>query len=284
MDNIKLLIRERYSHMSKAEKLLSDFILKNVSKCLKMTAVDIAGESGVSSASVIRYVQKLGFDGLDGFKQALAAANSKDHEWKMVDPIISKEDDLDGLCRKMSILVDAAYKDFFYQLDKDALDAAISAVKKARRIYLLGIGASMLPAQDLFHKLKRIDLDANYYSDLNMVSEFFNYIDERDVVIAFSYSGQSREILYPCEIAVKQKSRLIAVTRNNASELRDLADICLTVPDKEALMRIGAFTSVYTTIMMADLIYMGVVQENFDDAEDKLVQTRKMVEGLKTKK
>lgn len=283
MDNIKLLIRERYGHMSKTEKLISDFILKNVNKCLTMTAVDIAGESGVSSASVIRYVQKLGFDGLDSFKLALAAANSNDHGWKMVDPIISKEDDLDDLCKKMSVLVEAAYKDFFYQLDKTALERAIRAVKKARRIYLLGIGASMLPAHDLFHKLKRIDMDAHYYSDLNMVSEFFNYIDERDVVIAFSYSGQSREILYPCEIAVRQKSTLIAVTRNQESELRGMADICLTVPDKEALMRIGAFTSVYTSIMMADLLYMGVVQEDFDDIEVKLVQTRKMVEGLKTK-
>lgn len=283
MENIKLLIRERYSNMSRSEKLISDFILKNVSQCLKMTAVDIARESGVSSASVIRYVQKLGFEGLDGFKLALAAANSNDQGWKMVDPIISKEDDLDDLCEKMSILVDAAYKDFFYQLDKAALERAIQAVKKARRIYLLGIGASMLPAHDLFHKLKRIDLDAHYYSDLNMVSEFFNYIDDRDVVIAFSYSGQSKEILYPCEIALRQKATLIAVTRNHASGFHDMADICLTVPDKEALMRIGAFTSVYTSIMMADLLYMGVVQEDFDDIEVKLVQTRKMVEGLKTR-
>lgn len=281
MENIKLMIRECYSGMSKAEKRISDFVLQNVSQCLTMTAVDIAKESEVSSASVIRYVQKIGFDGLEGFKLALAAANSKDHSWKMVDPIISKEDDLDGLCSKMSVLVDVAFKDFFYQLDKKSLEQAIGAIKKARRIYLLGIGASMLPAYDLFHKLKRIDLDANYYSDLNMVSEFFNYIDERDVVIAFSYSGQSKEILYPCDIALQQKSTLIAVTRNHESALHGMADICLTVPEKEALMRIGAFTSVYTSTMMADLLYMGVVQENFDEAEVKLVQTRKMVEGLK---
>lgn len=283
MDNIKLMIRERYSGMSKGEKRISDFVLQHVKDCLTMTAIDIAKESEVSSASVIRYVQKLGFDGLEGFKLTLAAANSKDHSWKMVDPIISKEDDLDGLCSKMSVLVEAAFKDFFYQLDKESLEQAICAIRKARRIYLLGIGASMLPAYDLFHKLKRIDLDASYYSDLNMVSEFFNYIDERDVVIAFSYSGQSKEILYPCEIALQQKSTLIAVTRNHESSLHGMADICLMVPEKEALMRIGAFTSVYTSIMMADLLYMGVVQENFDEAEVKLVQTRKMVEGLKSK-
>lgn len=283
MENIKLVIRERYSGMSKAEKSISDFILQNTGGCLTMTAVDIAKESEVSSASVIRYVQKLGFDGLEGFKLALAAANSYDHGWKMVDPIISKEDNLDDLCHKMSVLVEAAYKDFFYQLDKRSLEQAICTVKKARRIYLLGIGASMFPAYDLFHKLKRIDLDANYYSDMNMICEFFNYIDERDAVIVFSYSGQSKEVLYPCRIAKEKKAVLIAVTRNQDSCLKEMADICLTVPDKESLMRIGAFTSVYTSIMMADLLYMGVVQDEFDKAEEKLVQTRKLVEELKTK-
>lgn len=283
MDNIKLRIRERYNQMSKAEKRISDFVLANAGPCLCMTAVTIAGNSKVSSASVIRYVQKLGFEGLEGFKLALASANSHDNEWKMVDPIISKDDDLDGLCKKMEVLAETSFKDFFYQLDKETLAKAIESIKKARRIYVLGIGTSMLPAYDLFHKLKRADFNANFYFDSNMLVEFFNYIDDRDVVIAFSYSGQSKEVLYPCEIASEQKAQVIAVTRNHPSRLQDIADICLFVPDKEAVMRIGAFTSLHTSIMMEDLLYLGVIQDNLEDIEVNLIKTRKLVEGLKTK-
>ena len=202
----------------------------------------------------------------------------------MVDPIISKEDDLDTLCRKMDALVDAAFQDFFYQLNKDALKKAINKIKKARRIYLVGIGSSSLPAYDLFHKLKRADLNANFYQDINMMVEFFNYIDKRDVVIAFSYSGQSQEVLYACGIAEKQGASIIAVTRRRDSPLQDLADLCLHVPDNEKVMRIGAFTSLHTSIMMADLLYMGVIQENLDHYEVELIKTRKMVAGLKIKK
>lgn len=282
MDNIKLAIREKYYQMSKGEKRISDFVLSNVTDCLSMTAVDIAKKSGVSSASVIRYVQKLGYDGLEGFKLALAAANSQDNEWKMIDPIISTEDSLDELVDKVDVLVDGAMKDFFYQLDKEALKEAIDAVKKARRICLMGIGASMLPAYDLFHKFKRADFNASYYFDLNMQVEFFNYIDKRDVIIAFSYSGQSQEILYPCRIAKEMKSKVIAVTRNRESALQQMADICLTVPDKEAVMRIGAFTSLHTSIMMGDLLYLGVIQEDLERIEVELIKTRKLVEGLKS--
>lgn len=284
MEAVRLKIRERYNQMSKAEKKISDYILSESRNCLGMTAVDIAAQSGVSSASVIRYVQKLGFEGLDGFKLALAAEGAQESEEDMVDPIISREDDLDTMCHKLDVLLTAAFQDFFYQLDQEALAAAIQAVKGARRIYLMGIGASMMPAYDLFHKLRRADFPADFYQDLNMMVEFFNYIDERDVVIAFSYSGQSQEILYACDIAKKQRASVIAVTRRRDSALRDLADICLLVPDREAVMRIGAFTSLHTSLMMGDLLYMGVIREDLERIEVELIKTRKLVAGLKTKK
>lgn len=284
MESIKLKIRGNYSQMSKADKKLSDFILMDSKNCLGMTAVDIASQSGVSAATVIRYVQKLGFDGLEGFKLALAATGAQETEEDMVDPIISAEDNLDTLCHKMDVRITAEFQDFFYQLDKEALSLAIRAVKGARRIYLMGIGASMLPAYDLFHKLRRADFPADFYQDINMMVEFFNYVDERDVIIAFSYSGQSQEVLYACQMARQQKAAVVAVTRRKDSALQDLADICLLVPDHEAVLRMGAFTSLHASLMMGDLLYMGVIQENLEQIEVELIKTRKMVAGLKTKK
>lgn len=284
MVSVKLKIRERYNHMSKSERKISDYVLSDTVNCLGLTAVDIAAKSEVSSATVIRYVQKLGYEGLESFKLALAAASAQENEEDTVDPIIAREDSLDIMCHKMEVLCNTAFQDFFYQLDKEALAAAITKIRSARRIYLIGIGTSSLPAYDLFHKLKRADFNASCYQDINMVVEFFNYIDERDVVIAFSYSGQSQEILYACEMARQQKATVVAVTRRRESPLSKLADICLNVPDKEAVVRIGAFSSLHTSIMMADLIYMGAIREDLDRIERELVKTRRLVQVLKRKK
>jgi len=283
MVSVKLKIRERYNQMSRAEKKISDYVLSDTMNCAGRTAIDIAEHSGVSSASVIRYVQKLGFEGLESFKLALAAASVTENEEDRVDPIIARDDNLDMMCHKMEVLYNTSAQDFFYQLDKAALEKAIRVIGQARRIYLIGIGASYLPAYDLFHKLKRADFNAACYQDINMVIEFFNYIDQRDVVIAFSYSGQSQEVLYASKMARQQNAALIAVTRKRESPLQDYADICLFVPDNEAVTRIGAFTSLHTSLMMADLIYMGVIKEDLDHIEQELVKTRKLVQGLKTK-
>lgn len=285
MDNIKLMIRERYGQMSKGEKRLSDFILENPVRILGMTAADIAEASGVSTASVIRYVKKLGAEGLDRFKLELASSMDPDEggEWKMADPVLSKEDNLESICEKMQARTESAFKDFFYQLDRQELERAVNMVKSARKLYLLGIGSSYTVAYDLFHKLRRAGVDANCYQDINMVTEFFNYIDDRDVVIAVSYSGQSSEVLYACRQAKEKQAQVIAITRNRDSAIKAMADICLQIPDKEDVRRVGTFESLQASLMMGWLLYLGAIQEDFERIEVELVKTRKLVEGLKEK-
>ncbi len=285
MDNIKLMIRERYGQMSKGEKRLSDFILENPVRILGMTAADIAEASGVSTASVIRYVKKLGAEGLDRFKLELASSMDPDEggEWKMADPVLSKEDNLESICEKMQARTESAFKDFFYQLDRQELERAVNMVKSARKLYLLGIGSSYTVAYDLFHKLRRAGFDANCYQDINMVTEFFNYIDDRDVVIAVSYSGQSSEVLYACRQAKEKQAQVIAITRNRDSAIKAMADICLQIPDKEDVRRVGTFESLQASLMMGWLLYLGAIQEDFERIEVELVKTRKLVEGLKEK-
>lgn len=285
MDNIKLMIRERYGQMSKGEKRLSDFILENPVRILGMTAVDIAEASGVSTASVIRYVKKLGAEGLDRFKLELASSMDPDEgeEWKMADPVLSKEDNLESICEKMQARTESAFKDFFYQLERQELERAVNMVKSARKLYLLGIGSSYTVAYDLFHKLRRAGFDANCYQDINMVTEFFNYIDDRDVVIAVSYSGQSSEVLYACRQAKEKQAQVIAITRNRDSAIKAMADICLQIPDKEDVRRVGTFESLQASLMMGWLLYLGAIQEDFERIEVELVKTRKLVEGLKEK-
>lgn len=285
MDNIKLMIRERYGQMSKGEKRLSDFILENPVRILGMTAADIAEASGVSTASVIRYVKKLGAEGLDRFKLELASSMDPDEgeEWKMADPVLSKEDNLESICEKMQARTESAFKDFFYQLERQELERAVNMVKSARKLYLLGIGSSYTVAYDLFHKLRRAGFDANCYQDINMVTEFFNYIDDRDVVIAVSYSGQSSEVLYACRQAKEKQAQVIAITRNRDSAIKAMADICLQIPDKEDVRRVGTFESLQASLMMGWLLYLGAIQEDFERIEVELVKTRKLVEGLKEK-
>ena len=116
-----------------------------------------------------------------------------------------------------------------------------------------------------------------------MVTEFFNYSNRQDVVIAVSYSGRSKEILYACEKAKLRHARIVAITKNAESPLRTMADVSLLVPAQEQERRIAAFESLQSSLMMTWLIYLGAIRKDFKKIEVELVKTRKLVEGMKEK-
>lgn len=179
------------------------------------------------------------------------------------------------------VLIESSNEDFFYQLDKKLLKKSFDIIRKAKSIYILGIGASSLPAYDLFHKLKRVNFNAFFFEDAHLNAEAFNYIGDKDVVIAFSYSGRTKEIIYPVKIAISKKTPVIAITRKKKNPLSSMANIPITVPNNEELTRIGAITSKYSSLIVSDLLYLGCIQKDFDNIKKNLIETSILARELK---
>lgn len=278
--NAYLIIRDRYENFSKAYKKISDYILSNPQDLIKSTALDISKRCGVSSASIVRFAKYIGFNGLDELKISIASKNYNDNK-NYINPIISSNDNIQELCDKLMVLIESSNEDFFYQLDKKLLKKSFDIIRKAKSIYILGIGASSLPAYDLFHKLKRVNFNAFFFEDAHLNAEAFNYIGDKDVVIAFSYSGRTKEIIYPVKIAISKKTPVIAITRKKKNPLSSMANIPITVPNNEELTRIGAITSKYSSLIISDLLYLGCIQKDFDNIKKNLIETSILARELK---
>lgn len=281
--NALLEIQNQYASLSKTNKRIADYVLVNYEECLNMTALEIADRCLTSSASIIRFAKTLGFPGLDEFKISLAKATLHD-AMHGEDTMISEHDDLLTLKDKVAALIKNSNDLFFYQLHMDAYEKAVKRLQVANHIYILGIGASALPAYDMYHKLRRIHKRASFEFDAHMMVEFFQFLTKDDVVLAFTYSGQTSEVIYPCEIAKEKGATIIAVTRNAQSPMSDMADILLTLPNNEHLIRVGAITSKYSSMLMGDLLYLGVIQKDYLQVEESLVNTSLLTRKLKMKK
>lgn len=280
--NVLNEIRQRYDSLSKANKKISDYILENAHQVQDYTAVELAKRCQTSSASIIRYVKHLGYKGLDDFKIELAKTLSVSMKYGTeIDLIISKEDSIDTLCNKVEGMSHVAFTELFDHLEYDQLKQAIDLIASARKVYLLGIGSSSMAAYDLYHKLNRLGYNALYSFDSHMTCEFLNYTNKEDVVVAISYSGQTQEIVYEAQIAKDRGTQIISITRNAESALAQLSDLCLYVPNTENVVRVGAITSLQTTLTLCSILYLGVMQKDFDNNEARLVETRKNVNKMK---
>lgn len=64
-------IRAKTDGLSKRQKLIAGYILKNFDKAAFMTAASLGSEIGVSESTVVRFASELGFDGYQKFQKSL---------------------------------------------------------------------------------------------------------------------------------------------------------------------------------------------------------------------
>lgn len=279
MDNVILKIRKEYHEFSNSQKLIADFIMENRDSIIDMTAHEIGVHSGSSSASVVRFAKNIGFSGLESLKRQIAIDSQMPSP--SIDPIIKKNDGVKEISEKVNELISNGLKDLFYQIDIDSMEAAIESLRNANKIFIFGIGASALPAYDLYHKLNRVNKTAIFDFDNHMTLEFIHYAKENDVVLSFSYSGNSIETIFPVEAAKEKGIKTISVTSNPNSRLGELSDIILNIPRSESVVRVGAFTSKINSMVVADVLYFGIISPNLYLIEKDLASTSELTRKLK---
>ena len=77
--NILLEIQSHLAHLSQNERKVGDYILQAPESVITLSTQEIAKNSGVSPATVIRFVKSMGLDGVPHLKQLLSIwrANSQ---------------------------------------------------------------------------------------------------------------------------------------------------------------------------------------------------------------
>lgn len=276
-----LKLKKHYSQLSEAQQRIADYLIETPELFLESSSLQIGEETKTSSATVIRFAKVMGLTGLEALKRQTIHELSLRHPKETIDPIIEAHDNVESLCLKLNHLLVNAQRDLFYGLDRTSLLQAIDLCRNARRIYLVGTGASSLPAYDLYHKLQRINRVALFNLDSHMSTEFIHYATPEDVLIAFSYSGQSIEATYPAELAKDRGVPIIGVTRDKDSPLQTLSQIVLCVPNDESTLRVGAIASKFTTMIYADLLYLGIIIPDIERIEKDLISTGKITRRIK---
>ena len=117
-----------------------------------------------------------------------------------------------------------------------------------------------------------------------MMLEFLNYATKKDVLIAVSYSGLTKEALIACEIAKKKGTTVIFITSNAGERVKELSDEVLLVPNNEHLVRVGAISSIASSMAIGDVLYLGSIQDTLDtEVEQNMIATSDLVSHLKEK-
>lgn len=282
--NIKNKILSQYRLLKKSSRKIADILLNQPEDFLTKSAQELGELTDTSAASVIRFCKQIGYKGLKEFQIDLAQnLPEKTEQTDQINMIVNKHDQPEVIMNKLRLSLTQNFEELVKLIDLKSLKKVINLINNAQTIYLEGIAASSFAAKDLFYKLIRSGRRVYYNDDTHLALERAYYTTKKDVMICFSYSGQTTELLLAAKQARKNKTPIIAITREDKSPLSELASYILALPDNENLLRVSAIDSTFAEMFVSNLLYLSTITHSLPKIEKEMKATEKLTNQLKEK-
>jgi len=227
--NLHDLIRKSYSGLTKRQKIVADYIGNNGIDASLASVQELAQVIGVSESSVVRFAQKLGYDGYPPLRRALQAEYRQRAAGagriRRTLTALPKQEFVESLYQKDIELIEASLAG----LSRKDFSKAIDLIWKARRIFIVGFRSSLALAIYLHSRLARLRLDARLLVITGGTSllEQLLPMDPKDLLIAIAFDHTPRETLTALRYAADVKAPILGFTHSPSSEVARQATACL---------------------------------------------------------
>jgi DNA-binding MurR/RpiR family transcriptional regulator len=138
------IISDKYVHLTKGEKQIANYLLKNQDESAFLSVGDLAERLELSEATLVRFARKLGFDSYPAMREAL-----QENFRLRVNHSTRLRNRLDNLREAGDIFekVTVAEIDYLTEalqtVDRDALHHAVTRMLASDRVYVFGTGPSI---------------------------------------------------------------------------------------------------------------------------------------------
>ncbi|AZO42125.1 MurR/RpiR family transcriptional regulator [Mesorhizobium sp. M7D.F.Ca.US.005.01.1.1] len=278
-------INVKLDGMAPGDREIGQYIVDNPDQMLRLSTAALAAEIGRSQSSVVKFSQKLGYASYQELK--LAVSEAKAQEWQvpagMIHGSIEVGDSYQVILKKLIGSKLLSMQRTAEANSERIISRTLELLDKARRIHLVGVGASSLVARDFSYKLMKLGRNVLHDSDSHIQMANVSTLGPDDVLFALSYSGASIETLRIAELARKRGTMVIAVTGLHDNPLSRVADICLyTIADEERA-RSSSITARDAQLTLTDLLFILLVQKQ-PDANEYVHNSEAAVSVLKAER
>lgn len=250
MDTIQK-IKENYYSLTKSEKKVGDYILSNSDKVIHDTMDDLKSILMIGDATIIRFCKKVGFSGFTDLKISLA----KDHQQSRInlfDNYSLFEDIKDTLTKTHEYI------------EKEKIDEAVTLLKRAKNIIIIGKGQSGASAVDLERFLLSIGVYSKAIVDPDFQIQACSAIADGDLLIVFSLAGRTMEIIETLKMARSNGAKIIGITNYLNSPIAKLSDLVLQSAYNELISTSvpGRISQMYISGILVDEYEKKYQEEN----------------------
>lgn len=274
VSNALLKLREQSRLFSTTEREIAAQILQNPQLVVDMSIHELAKHTFSSASSIVRLCNHTGYSGYKEFRRAVTHELAIWEQNKKAEQReISSSDTIQEIIDKITYTNIVSLEETRDLMDAQVLQICVDIVKRARVVYLFGLGASLCAAKDAYLKFLRLNklcvINEDWHSQILQAKN----ATAQDVGIVISYSGATTEIVECMKIMKESKTPIIAITRCENSPVSELADHLLYTTANESIFRTGATSSRISQLCIIDMLYTALANENYQESLDQLSRT-----------
>lgn len=235
--------------LTRSQRIMLEYFGKvDFKQIMYMSITDLAEATGLAEATMLRFCRSLGFNGYQEFKLRLAQDNTD----------VRGRESGGGYVADIMEDYRAAIDNCRANILPEQMEKVFEYILSARSICCFGVGHSYLAALELHNRLKKMGIVTFCERDTHFQSILISSRTPLDLLIVFSISGATKDVVEAAELARAYGMKIIVVTCYEKSPLTRFADIILSATSMESPVEPGAMSSKIMQLFMVDVICTGV--------------------------
>lgn len=252
------IIESRRNALTNLEKCVADFFIRDIQQGMDLSADAVSRHLHVSKSTLTRFAKKCGFD---GYREFIFVVNES---VKSLQPKMQHNDIITQVLLDYEELLRKCYS----IIDEHQLERITELIKQANHVYLIGKGSSALVAKEIQTRFTRMGIRCSNIEEEDMLVWHSLLVDDSNVVIGFSLSGETRVIIDALRDSRRNGAHTILVS---SQDITQSVDIGLTemvlVGSIEHLANGNRVSPQFPLLIFADCLFSYYKKTNHEEIE-----------------
>ncbi|RSL33103.1 MurR/RpiR family transcriptional regulator [Salibacterium salarium] len=207
-----------YTTLSNSERYLLEYVYQNIEYISRMSIVTLSENANVSTATIVRLMKKIGYDGYTSFKYSL----------KEKLPLTDETNAMDTIQEKIKQAVEKNKDEVAKTIQMQNIgniEDAVQKIHRANKIYIFARGFSEMIGQEMMVKLQLSGKNCEMHNDPNIIKIKSREIKRDELAMFISLSGETKELIEACKNLNLKKISTISLLTKIDSTLGELSEM-----------------------------------------------------------
>lgn len=264
------IARVKKGKTTKSQKKLIEYLERvDYENIIYLSITELADSTKVAEATILRFCRLLGFNGYQEFKlnmaQEMSGGRLKAGDSEYIRDISENYARSLEKCRQ--------------SLSSAAVEKAIDCILSSRTVCCFGVGNSYVPALELHNRLMKMGIYSQCERDAHLQNILISSCGSEDVLVMFSISGGTKDLMDAAALARTCGMKIIVVTSHDKPPLTRFADVVLSSVPTESPTEAGAMASKIVQLFLVDILCTGIYFKDKKKYGDCIAKSNAAVVG-----